>query len=63
MAAPSADDFKKLRRRVKKLEEAVGDLWEELAKKDDARAAEEDEIRDIAERNRRSIARHIKDDH
>lgn len=67
MATPSAEEFKKLRKRVRKLEKTLddrfGELWEALAATGDIRAKEEDEIRDIADRARRSIARHIKDDH
>ena len=67
MATPSAEEFKQLRKRVKQLEKTlddrIGELWEELARRDDVRANEEDEIRDIAERTRRALARHKKDDH
>lgn len=57
MKEVSREDFQKLVKVVKDLRQNLGEAWEEIGRVESDRAEQEDEIREIAERNRRAVNR------
>jgi len=51
------EQWKKLVKIVRAQDQSIKDLWEELGRWNDVRAGEEDDLRELMERNRRAVNR------
>lgn len=57
MSEVTKEQWKKLVKIVRAQDQSIKDLWEELGRWNDVRAGEEDDLRELMERNRRAVNR------
>lgn len=61
MVKPSTDFERVVAKKLKFFEQQLGDIWEKIAAVESNFGENVDEIRDLAERNRRAVGRIKKD--